>query len=548
MTYLEQIASLPLSERARFIYSLTDEEAKALLYDFDNGGELVNRSNAKRSLLDFTTYTFSGYQVGAPHRYICKILDKFLDDCLAQLSPRLLLFMPPRHGKSELVSRRLPAYALGRNPDMSVISTSYGADLASRMNRDVQRIIDSEEYRRVFPETGLFGKNIRTMAHGHYLRNSDIFEIVGRKGVYRSSGIGGGITGMGFDLGIMDDPIKDAEQAYSETYRNAFWEWYLQVFRTRAQPGAGIIGIWTRWHADDAGGRLLEAAKKGGDQWQVVSLPAIAVQKDVLGRLPGEALWPEKFPLEALMAIKNAPGGEGAGSHAFAALYQQDPEIAGGNIFKREWWKYYRELPAVKRIVQSWDTAFKKGQENDFSCNTTWGFVDNGYPIIDFWKEKVEYPELKRMIIWQAEKHTPDTILIEDKASGQSLIQDLQRNTRLPIKPIKVDSDKITRAHACSALVESGRVLLPENAPWVGDYVDSMAAFPSGPHDDDVDSSTQFLNWTNMMFPGWGLFEHYRDQAAANQPPPVETEFNHVGVARGLEQKIRQIGGVPQGG
>ena len=474
---------------------------------------------ARQKLIDFTKYTFPGYQVSRVHEFICDELDNFLCEIIAGNEPRLLIFCPPRHGKTELVSRRFPAFVLGRYPDLSIIATSYGADLSSRINRDVQRIIDSDEYCALFPGTQLSGKQIRTVAGGTYLRNSDIFEVVDRQGVYRAAGVGGGITGMGFHIGIMDDPIKDAEQAYSKTYRDKLWEWYLQVFMTRAMPGAGMIGMWTRWHDDDLGGRLLKAQAHGGDKWRLLKLPAIALEDDLLGRTPGEALWPgtketPQFPLETLMRIKNSPGGEGAGSRAFSAMYQQSPEIEGGNIFKREWWQFYRELPKISRVLQSWDTGFKEKTSADFSCCTTWGVGMSGYYLLDVWKAKVEFPELKTMARALAEKYSPNEILIEDCASGQSLGQELKRGTNLPIIMITVDRDKQARAHAVTPLIESGKVYLPESGTpgtaWLADYLDSLSAFPSAPYDDDVDSTTQALNRFLRGSASRGLFDYYQ--------------------------------------
>lgn len=201
-----------------------------------------------------------------------------------------MVFMPPRHGKSELVSRYFPAWAFGNHPDLSMIASSYADDLISRMNRDVQRIIDSPGYRRVFQEIGINAKNIRTTAQGNYLRNSDIFEIVGHKGAYRSAGVGAGITGMGADILNIDDPVKDAKEANSETVRKSVWEWYTSTAYTRLSPGGGVLLTMTRWHVDDLAGRLLEAMKKGeGDRWEIINFPAIAIT-DELNRRSGEAL------------------------------------------------------------------------------------------------------------------------------------------------------------------------------------------------------------------------------------------------------------------
>ncbi|MGA9390324.1 MAG: phage terminase large subunit [Candidatus Sulfotelmatobacter sp.] len=222
-----------------------------------------------------------------------------------------------------------------------------------------------------------------------------------------------------------------------------------------------------------------------------MSLPAIA-EVDESFRRAGEALWPEKFPLELLENKRTVLGGA-----AFASLYQQRPAAAEGSVFKREWWRYYSGQPAFRfrRIVQSWDTAFKTGSENDFSACTTWGVSDNGYYLLWFWRGRVEFPELKKRMNCLAEEWRPHQILVADKASGQSLIQELRYASALPIIPIKVDQDKLARAEAITPLIEAGRVFLPESVPWLNDYVDELAAFPTGVHDDAVDSTTQALNY-----------------------------------------------------
>lgn len=474
--------------------------------------EEVKAERARRSILGFVHATFPNYKSGWVHELICKELDFFLAEVAEGKAPRLMLFVPPRHGKSELVSRRFPAYALGKYPDLSIIAASYGSDLAARMNRDVQRVIDSDEYARIFSGTKLYGKNIRTVADGSWLRNSDIFEVVGRRGVYRSTGVGGGITGMGADILLIDDPIKDMEQANSATYRQNVWDWYTGVAYTRLMPGGGVIIILTRWHEDDIAGRLLTAAKKGeGDQWRVISFPAIAEQDEAC-RKEGEPLHSERYSLKQLNNIRMA-----VGSRVWASLYQQRPSAAEGSIFKREWWKFYAALPQpIYGVIQSWDTAFKTGEGNDYSVCTTWGVGDFGYYLLDFWKGRVEFPELKKQVNILGNKWQPYAVLIEDKASGQSLIQELDRSSRYPILPIEVEKDKEVRAHTATPIIEAGKVYLPENAPWVADYIDSLASFPNGAHDDDVDSTTQALNYlvTNGFAPadtGYG-----EERATAN--------------------------------
>lgn len=295
----------------------------------------IEVERARRNLARFTSYTYSDYQANWHHLKLCEYLERWAFGDI----DRLMVFMPPRNGKSELVSRRLPAYLFGKEPDASIIACSYGSDLASRMNRDVQRIIDSPEYYELFPNTTLNGSNVRTTAKGSYLRNSDIFEIVDHKGVYKSSGVGGAITGMGMKYGIIDDPYKNRQDANSETIRNGIWDWYVSTFYTRLEKGGKILITLTRWHEDDLAGKLLRIAENDptADQWTVLEFPAIAegeLHSDDQ-RKEGEALWPDKYPLEELYKIKST-----VGSYEWNALFQQRPHPArarylivhGGNI------------------------------------------------------------------------------------------------------------------------------------------------------------------------------------------------------------------------
>jgi len=206
-----------------------------------------------------------------------------------------------------------------------------------------------------------------------------------------------------------------------------------------------------------------------------------------------KALWPERYPIDVLQNIRSTIGGR-----AFESLYQGNPTIAEGNIIKREWWKYYTERPNFSRIIHSWDTAFKAKTENDYSVCTVWGETKSGYYLLDVWRQRVEYPELKRAAIALHGRDKANAVLVEDKASGQSLIQELIRDTILPVLPIKVDSDKISRVNAVSPLIEAGKVLLPEYAPWLHDYIEELSSFPTGEHDDQVDSTTQFLSWATL--------------------------------------------------
>ncbi len=403
---------------------------------------------------------------------------------------RLIVSMPPRHGKSETISVHGPGFYLGRHPDRSVIFSTYSQDFADDFGRKVRNLLANPLHRRIFPrskvsEDSAAISKLSTTAGGGYF-------AVGR---------GSGITGRGADLLIVDDPLKDREEASSATIRRQLQQWYAEVAFTRLGPGGAVIIISTRWHEDDLPGWLMrEHAAEG---WEIVNLPAFAESGDALGRVEGEALWPGRFPASVLHQIKAQ-----LGSAAFAALYQQRPAAMEGKIFKREWWKFYREAPAFDRVVLSLDTAFKAGASNDYSVATVWGEAKTGYYLLDMFRARVEFPELQRVAESLAAKWNPSSVLVEDKASGQSLIQSLQRETKLPVLPVKVSTDKESRAHACTPLVESGRVFLPDGAPWLADYLDEMSSFPAAPHDDMVDSTTQALNHMRGQ-PFGGLLAYY---------------------------------------
>ena len=390
---------------------------------------------------------------------------------------RLMMFLPPRHGKSLPTSILFPSWYLGRHPDRHVILATYGQELSDHFGRQVRNLVAHPLHRAIFP--GCILSEDSTAAHRFATSQGGSFFAVGR---------GGPLTGLGAHLLIIDDPLKDSQEAGSETTRQGLYEWFTWTAYTRLAPGGAVILIQTRWHEDDLAGRLL--ADSTGQQWEVLNLPAIA-ERDEYFRRKGEALWPERFPLPELERIRAA-----IGSRAFASLYQQRPSAAEGAIFKRDWFQYYRPpvTGQLSRIVQSWDTAFKRGAENDYSVCTTWGVSENAYFLMHLYRGKEEFPELKRVMTPLAEQWNPTEILIEDRASGQSLIQELRSSTRFPIIAVKSDSDKQSRAQAITPIIEAGKVFLPENAPWVQDFLDEMSSFPNGLHDDIVDSTSQALN------------------------------------------------------
>ena len=424
---------------------------------------------------DLACYAIAQFpQFERPH-HIELILRK-LEAVECGKNKRLMIFMPPRHGKSFIANSIFPAWYLGRHPQHQVISATYGQELSDDYGRSVRNFIADPLHRAIFPNSILSEDS--TAAHRFNTTGGGAYSAVGR---------GGSITGRGAHLLIIDDPIKDREEANSETVRRAMHEWYRSVAYTRLMPGGAIIIVETRWHQDDLGGWLLR--EHADENWDVLSLPAIAEQDEGF-RKEGEALWPERFPRDELKRIRAATGGA-----VWVSLYQQRPAAAEGAIFQRAWWRFYRQLPEFSQIVQSWDTAFKTGPDNCFSVCTTWGRAENGYYLLYMWRGRVAFPELKRVLISQAEEWKPNAVLVEDRASGQSLLQELKSATAYPVLPIKVDSDKVSRAQAVTAMVEAGNVYLPEDAPWLSDYLDELACFPTGVHDDAVDSTTQALNY-----------------------------------------------------
>jgi predicted phage terminase large subunit-like protein len=439
------------------------------------------------------------FQLAAHHALL---VDKLEAAARGEIS-RLMIFMPPRHGKSLISTQNFPAWYLGKFPHKSIITASYSQDLADDFGRRVRNLVSNDVHQAIFPGFAMAGDS----------RSMRRFDTM-RGGSYYATGRGGPITGRGADLLLIDDPLKDSEEARSETIRRGLHEWYQHTAYTRLAPGGVVVIIQTRWHSDDLAGWLLREHPE--ENWQVLTLPAIA-EVDEGFRKAGQALWPSRYPSLALKVIRAAIGGA-----AWASLYQQRPSAAEGAVFKREWFRTYREVPtAFTKILQSWDTAFKTGAENDFSVCTTWGATQVGYYLLSLWRAKVEFPELKRQFAHQAEAWRPHVILVEDKASGQSLIQELKLASPFPVLPVKVDSDKRTRAEAVTPLFEAGKVFLPEAAPWLTDFIDELASFDSAVHDDQVDSTTQALNYLRAKGED-GFFQHLLSWCKRTKPELLE--------------------------
>jgi predicted phage terminase large subunit-like protein len=391
---------------------------------------------------------------------------------------RLIIELPPRHGKSTLVSELFPAWALGLRRGRQIILGTYNQEFAEDWGTKVRDLMDSPEYQFCFPGTRL---RQDTRSKKRFASTTG--------GAYFAAGVDGALTGRGAHFLLIDDPYKNRRDADSSTYRRTTWDWFRSAAYTRLMPGRSAIVIThTRWRADDLIGQVL--SELGHENWVRIRLPAIAEEGDDMGRLIGEALWPEHFTADDLARIQRT-----LGKRDWAALYQQRPVPEEGSVFKPEWFsRRYRMMPILAdQIIQSWDTAFKKGDTTDFSVGTTWRTCEGRHHLADVYRKRLEYPELRRTVIAQALRWAPDLVLIEDKASGQSLIQDLQANTRLPVMATDGSNEagKWDRAVSVSTMAEGGLIVLPEEAPWLAEYEEELFSFPTAEHDDQVDSTTQ---------------------------------------------------------
>lgn len=412
-----------------------------------------------------------------------------LERCRKGTTKRLIINLPPRSLKSHSVSVAFAAWLLGHNPAMQIICASYGQDLADKHARDCRTLMASDFYRRLFPMTRLLSEK---KSVGEFMTTAQGFRM--------STSVGGVLTGRGADLIILDDPLKP-DEALSETRRNGVNDWYDNslVSRLNSKADGSIILVMQRLHQDDLAGHVLSQ-----EDWEVVTLPALAREdewhlienawgKRRFQRKAGDALEPDREPQVTLNAIRKT-----IGEYNFVSQYQQDPMPLGGAIVKTEWLKYYDsgDLPSrFTCILQSWDTANKSGELNDFSVCTTWGVVLHRYYLLDVYRRRFDYPDLRRAVREQASHRRADAIVIEDKASGTQLIQDLKVDGQHGIKPFTPapGADKTLRLYSQTAEFESGRVLLPRSAPWLEEYVRELTAFPGTKYDDQVDSRTQAL-------------------------------------------------------
>lgn len=438
-------------------------------------------------LAAFIEKTFRTVDPGTPylHNWHVELIAEYLEACTRREIKRLIINIPPRALKSVCVSVAWPAWLLGHDPTERIMAASYSHALSLKHSTDCRLVIKSDWYRRIFPRVTLSG-------------DQDTKEkfVTTERGMRYATSVGGTATGEGGNFLIVDDPHSPL-QALSDVQRTQALTWFDQTFASRLndKKNGVIVVIMQRLHANDLSGHLLE---KGG--WEHLCLPAVAETKTFIdfgrvkkGRDPGDLLHPEREDQAAIEQRKID-----LGSYAFAGQYQQRPAPAEGGIFKAHWFKRYdRQREQYTQIVQSWDTAIKAAQLNDPSVCLTFGVREDGWDLLQAVVRRLEYPELRTLVQRQAADWTPSAVLIEDKASGQQLLQDLRRSTTLPLIGINPEKDKITRASGVSALVEAGRLSLPVNAPWLADLESELLTFPNAPHDDQVDALSQFLAWAH---------------------------------------------------
>lgn len=440
--------------------------------------ELKRKELAQDKFLSFVGEVWPTFIGGRHHARMAEAFERVArGEC-----KRLIINMPPRHTKSEFASYLLPAWFLGKYPGKKVIQTSHTAELAVGFGRKVRNLVDSEAYKKIFPELALQADS-KAAGRWNTSKGGDYFAI----------GVGGAVTGKGADILIIDDPHSEQEAALAQVNPDIYdkvYEWYTSGPRQRLQPGGAIVIVMTRWSLRDLTGQVIKSsASRGGDEWEVIEFPAI---------LPsGNPLWPEFWSIDELEKLHTElPNGK------WMAQYQQQPTSDSSAIVKREWWKIWphERPPQCDYILQTWDTAFEKNTRADYSACTTWGIFyndeDNGLPniiLLNAFKERMEWIELKRTAFEHYKDWEPDNILIEKKATGAPLIYEFRAMgiPAMEFNPGK-GQDKISRLNAVSDLIASGKVWVPETR-WAEELVDEIASFPSGEHDDLVDATTLAL-------------------------------------------------------
>jgi predicted phage terminase large subunit-like protein len=467
-----------LQNLLKILPNLPEAQLRDLYTSLEEHEILASREEARNSFMAFVKKVWPHFIEGSHHKRMARAFERVArGEC-----KRLIINMPPRHTKSEFASYLLPAWFLGNFPEKKVIQTSHTAELAVGFGRKVRNLVDQDVYTEIFPGVGL---QQDSKAAGRWNTN--------KGGDYFAIGVGGAVTGKGADILIIDDPHSEQEAAMAASNPEIYdkvYEWYTSGPRQRLQPGGSIVIVMTRWAARDLTGQVVKsAAQRSGEEWEVIEFPAI---------LPsGNPLWPQFWSKEELLALR-----EELPNAKWQAQYQQNPVGNESAIIKRDWWKWWDKdsPPQCDYILQSWDTAFEKTQRADYSAGTTWGIFnceeDNFAPniiLLNTYKKRVEFPELKRDVLREYNEYEPDSLIVEKKASGAPLIYDL-RAMGIPVQEFTPGKgqDKIARLNSVSDIIASGKVWVPQTR-WAEELVDEIGAFPSGEHDDLVDATTLAL-------------------------------------------------------
>lgn len=459
--------------------------------------ERAKRELCRRHLLPFVQRFNPSYDAGWVHKDICERLERFSQQVANKESPRLMIFMPPRHGKSELASRMFPAWHLGHYPEQEVIACSYASSLALKFSRKVRSVVGEKNYQQLFPQVKLDPEN---KAAECWMTN--------KGGSYMAAGVSGPLTGNGMHIGIIDDPVKNREEAESENVRESIKDWYTSTFYTRLAPGAGILVILTRWHDSDLAGWLLEQEKHGGDKWEVIKYPAIA-EHDERFRNSGQALHPQRYDLKSLQKIKNA-----VGPRDWEALYQQNPVALDGDYFKKDMIRYHRaaERPPLDELktYTCWDLAIGTKEHNDYSVGVTVGIdIKENIWLLDVQRGRWGALELVELILDTYDRWQPERVGIEKGHIEMTLGPFLRKRIRerrcygFNYEELKTGrKDKAARARPIQGRMQQGMVLFPEDAPWVQTLVNELLRFPNGKHDDQVDA----LAWIGQLVDTFAIY------------------------------------------
>jgi len=490
---------IPITDDINFIKKLPLDEQKEYLKAYLKADQLKLKKRVTGDFLEFIQYIWPEFIGGYHHKIISEKFNKIASGEIK----RLIVNMPPRHTKSEFASNYLPAWMIGKNPKLKIIQATHTAELAIRFGRKAKHVIDSPEYQEIF-ETSL---QEDSKAAGRW--------ETAQGGEYFAVGVGGAMTGRGADLLIIDDPHKEKDLLSRDAFEKAY-EWYTSGPRQRLQPGGRIVLVMTRWSTNDLTGQLIKAQKDvKGDQWDIVEFPAI---------LPNDkAVWPEYWSRKELDSVKAS-----ISVGKWNAQYMQTPTAEEGAIIKREWWKDWPHdrPPKMSFIIQSYDTAFLKKETADFSAITTWGvfYPDPDSPaqllLLDSFKERLEFPELRKEALEQYRYWNPETVIVEAKASGLPLTYEL-RKMGIPVinyTPSK-GNDKHARVNAVAPIFESGMIWAPDEK-FAEEVVEECAAFPYGDNDDLVDSMTQAV----MRFRQGGFIGHPEDEKD-QKLPQIEREY-----------------------